>query len=259
MLKCTDISFAYSHTTAPVLKNVTIELQPGKVTALLGRNAGGKSTLLKIFSGLLRPDSGTVTLDGKILEKTADCIRAVKIAAVPQLNGSGTDFTVYEMVLLGRNATLPRLARSRPEDRLAAERALKMTDTAHLAGRRFCELSGGERQRVLIASALAREAGTILLDEPTSALDPSHAIDLMNLLKKLPQKPAVLAALHDIQLAAAFADRIVLLHGGGIFAQGAPEEVLTEENIRTVYGCQAEITVTPGGLRHILLYRTETK
>ncbi len=255
MLSCKNVSFRYRKSDEfPVLDNINLSIAPGEFAMLLGPNACGKSTLLKIFSGLLTPDTGCAELDGVDLRTVDDRTRAVSIAAVSQLNGGENSLTAEELILLGRNATLSRWSSPGKADMEALERAVDTMKIAHLRRRRFSQLSGGERQRVMIASALARESEILLLDEPSSALDPAHSLMLMGVLKKLASGKAVLAAMHDLPLAAMFADRIILMKEGKIFADGTPEKVLTQENISAVYGCQAEINRSEKGFLRITLY-----
>ncbi len=255
MLSCKNVSFRYRKSDEiPVLDSINLSIAPGEFAMLLGPNACGKSTLLKIFSGLLTPDTGCAELGGEDLRTVGDCKRAVRIASVAQLNNAETALTAEELVMLGRNATLPKWVAPGKADTAALERAMNTMGIAHLRSRRVAELSGGERQRVMIASALARESEILLLDEPASALDPAHSLMLMRVLKKLSSHRAVLMAMHDLPLAAMFADRIILMKEGRIFADGTPEEVLTTENIHAVYGCQSEITRSENGFLRITLY-----
>ena len=207
----------------PVLAGVTLELPPGELVAVVGPNGAGKTTLLRAVSGALPPSTGAVYLDGKELGRLPPRVVARKLAMVEQRPQVGFDFTVRELVELGRLPHLRFPERLTPRDQAAVERALAEVGLSDLASRRFSTLSGGEKQRAFLAIALAQEPRVLLLDEPTAHLDVRHQLELMELVAQRARAGlAVLVAMHDLNLAAAFADRMALLVGGKVVAQGPP-------------------------------------
>lgn len=240
MLDCTNVTFAYEEGRR-VVDGVSLALAPGDFVMLLGPNGCGKSTLLKLLAGLLRPASGRVLFNDRPVCRLPHRERARTLAVVPQSQAPALDFTVRDMVMMGRHARLSRMSPPTPEDHRLVGEAMALLDLAELAWRPCNRLSGGERQRVAIAAAVAQQAQVILLDEPTSALDPAHAIGVMTLLQELPHRPAVLIVCHDIQLAARYAGRVVLMRQGRIHAEGTPEDVMTPAHLHDVYGCDAQI------------------
>lgn len=236
------------------LRGVSLELNGGCLLALLGPNGSGKSTALRLLGGLWPPDEGAVWLDGRNLAQLSRRTIARRIAYTPQDTHLDFAFTVHEIVLTGRH---PHLGRFQPEgerDRAAVDQAMRRADVAHLADRLVNELSGGERQRVLIARSLATEAPILLLDEPASGLDIAHALDLLALCRALAREgKAVVAALHDLNHAARFADEIVLLHGGAVAARGAAATTLSPETIGEVFGVRASRAATDAG-EHVFLF-----
>ena len=236
----------------PVLAGVSLELSPGELVAVVGPNGAGKTTLLRAISGALPPSAGAVYLDGKALGRLSPREVARRLAVVEQRPQVGFDFTVRELVELGRLPHLKFPDRLTPRDEEAVEEALAAVGLSGLAGRRFSTLSGGEKQRVFLAIALAQEPQVLLLDEPTAHLDVRHQLELMELVAERAQEGlAVLAAMHDLNLAAAFADRMILLVEGRVLAQGRPEEVLTRENLRAAFGVEARVERDETGVLHI--------
>ncbi len=220
-----------------VLRGIDLALDPGGLVALVGPNGAGKSTLLRALAGLLRPTSGSVTLDGVDVLAMSRAALASRIAVVPQTFDTLFPFTVREIVGLGRSARLGLFARPTRSDDEAVERAISDQDLSALAGRRIDALSGGERQRVVLAMALAQEAGVLLLDEPTAHLDPSHQRSVLLRVGELARTRGViaLAVLHDLNLAA-LADRVVVLHDGSIVADGPPPAALSAGVVGRVFG-----------------------
>ena len=230
-----------------VLRGVTLSAAPGEVVALIGPNGSGKSTLIRGASGLLGPTAGRVTLDGQPLHDLAPRLRARRVAVVPQAARCPDAFTVEDTVLLGRTAYLGWVGRESDADRRVAREAMERTAVASLAYRRLGEISGGELQLALIARALAQEAPVLLLDEPTAHLDLRHETRILAMVRDLAHRDrrAVLMALHDLNLAARFADRIALLGGGRLQALGSPREVLTEEKLSAAYGIPVHVAEHP--------------
>jgi iron complex transport system ATP-binding protein len=220
-----------------VLRDVELLLGPGRLTALVGPNGAGKSTLLRALAGLVRPTAGQVLLDGVDVATIARPVLATRIAVVPQTFDTLFPFTVREIVGLGRTARLGLLGRPTALDAAAVARALAEQDLGGLADRRLDTLSGGERQRVVLAMALAQEAGVLLLDEPTAHLDPAHQGALLRRLGALSRSRGVvaLAVLHDLNLAA-LAERVVVLDRGRIVADGPPADALRPDVVAAVFG-----------------------
>ena len=232
MLKARDLFFSYPD--QPVLHGVSLTLSPGEVLAVLGPNGAGKSTLLRCLAGTLAPQ-GEVELDGRPFGSVPPSERARLLAFVPQHIPPRLPMTVFETVLLGRRPYLSW--RPRPQDLEAAWEALSLLGLAELAHREFSEISGGQRQKAALARALAQESRLLVMDEPTSSLDLKHQLEVMTLLCAQAEErdTGVILAVHDLNLAARFASRAVLLHHGRVLADGPPEQVLTEDSIREVY------------------------
>jgi iron complex transport system ATP-binding protein len=216
---------------------LNLSLAEGEILGLIGPNSSGKTTLLKLVNGLLHPQRGRVLLEGKDLRAFARSQVARRMAVVPQEMEVPFAFTAGEIVLMGRAPYLGRFGWEKKKDLDIAREGMGLAGTAELEDRPFLELSQGEKQRVLIARALAQEPRLILLDEPTSHLDINHQVEIHELIRRLNEekKLTVLTISHDLNLAAEYCHRIVLLHRGSIYAAGTPSEVLTERNIRRVY------------------------
>ena len=230
----------------PVLRGVSFEARPGEIAGLIGPNGAGKSTLLRALAGLIRPDSGVVRLGDTPLTTLNAGQRARRIAFMPQ-HDAMHPFTALETVLMGRYAHLGRFELEGQQDRGIAREAMTRTDTAQFESRQLDRLSGGERQRVILARALAQQAGIILLDEPSASLDLRHRLSMMETLRAeaVNRHVAVVVALHDVSLAGRYCDRLTLLSEGVIAAEGKPTEVLTPLNLRTVFGVETTVQVDP--------------
>ncbi|MBR2723173.1 MAG: ABC transporter ATP-binding protein [Lentisphaeria bacterium] len=239
MLKAENITFAYNERA--VLEDFSLTLKPDDFTMLLGANGSGKSTVLKILGGYLAPQTGQLLCDGQPLANLRSFERARKIAVVSQIPPPILDFTVREMVSMGRLAHSSRLAPLNQNDIAAVENAMQKLEIKQFSSRPVSRLSGGERQRVLLAQALAQEPQYLLLDEPTSALDPAHAIALMRLLAEINSKVGILMVCHDLNLAWNYAKNIVILNQGRIALQGATRQILTAQNIAANFNCGAFI------------------
>lgn len=239
-----DLTFAYDG--APVFEGLTVQLRAGRMVALSGPNGGGKSTLLRLLLGSLRPSSGVVRLFGRPLSRVPSMERARRVGYLPQEVSSVYAFTVAEVVLMGRHPRLPAFAIESRHDIGVAEQCMKRTEVLGLANRPFNTLSGGEKQRVLIASVLAQEPEVLLLDEPTAALDVPHQYSVMELLEGLHREGmTVLIVTHDLTVASRFCEEVWLLSGGRLVAQGAPREVVTEANLRAAYGAPIRVVPDP--------------
>ena len=244
-LEAVNISFSYAE--KKIIDDCSINLEPGKMTVITGPNGSGKTTLLHLLGGLLKPVSGTVTADGRELEKFSDIQRACTIGVLGQEKAPALDFSVYDRIMMGRFARLPRLFAPGRNDLDAVEHAMKLMGISSFAETPCNRISGGEYQKVLIAALLARQTPVMLLDEPTSALDPAGALAVMRILKKCSAEASVAVVTHDLSLAAAFADELVIVDHGKIFSAGTPEQILTGETIHAVYGCDSEIITSSRG------------
>ncbi len=228
-----------------VIKDISLALEPGEFVAVLGRNGSGKSTLIRAMLGLLGNVRGEVVLGGDDLFRLGRREIARKIAYVPQLAEPVFEFTAREVVLMGRYARQSRFETLSAGDAEAVDEAVRLTEVAGLLGKKVGHLSGGERQRVFIARALAQDTPVLFLDEPSLHLDISYQVEIYAILKGLQKDKAktILAAEHNINLAAAYAERLVHLKGGGIAAQGGPAETITAAMVRAIF--DAEVDVKP--------------
>lgn len=256
MLSVNDITIKYG--PCDVLRGVSFELREGEVIALLGPNGAGKTTLIKAMNGAKAASSGTVELDNMPLGSYSRRQIAKRIAVVAQENETKFPVTVLEFVLSGRFAGGSAFGLETAEDLELAKRALRECDLRNYDNRLMNELSGGERQRVVLARAIATDASILLLDEPTANLDLAHQAMMFRLVRRRRReagKPAIVIT-HDLNLAAEFADKIMLLKHGKIFAAGPPAEVLTESNIRDVFGVTALLDTHPanGNVRVTAVY-----
>ena len=236
------LSFAYDE--ALVLRDLTLELRPAELTAVVGPNGAGKSTLMAVLAGLQSSYQGSCRFDGREIRDWNKRELARRAAFVPQSLRLEFPFTAEQVVYMGRTPYCNGLFES-PGDRDAVRRAMEQTDSAAFAERPFRELSGGERQRVALASALAQQPEALLLDEPTTFLDLKHQIHLYRLLRELAHDgKTVVAITHDLNLAAAYADRVIALADGRIAADGPPSQVVTEAFVSRVF--EAPVTMRQG-------------
>ncbi|PYR50534.1 MAG: hypothetical protein DMF89_08770 [Acidobacteria bacterium] len=241
MLKARDVSFSYARrkATAPrVLDRVSLDIDRGSIVGLLGPNGSGKTTLLRVLAGILPPLAGRVLIDERPIERLTRRDLARRIAVVPQETHTTFDFTVIDMVLMGRYPHLGAFALEDARDQEIAREALAATGTAALEARAFASLSGGEKQRVVIASALAQASEMLLLDEPTAALDLAYQFEIAALLRHLNagRGSTMVVSTHDLNFAAAVCDRLVLLKDGRVIGEGSIEETLTAASIQVLYG-----------------------
>jgi iron complex transport system ATP-binding protein len=262
LLRADKVSFSYGETRASqldpraravaradVLDDVTAELRRGQILGILGPNGSGKTTLLRLLSGTRTPASGQVLLDGAPLRERSRRAIAQRIAVVPQETHLAFDYTVLELVLMGRHPYLGVFELEGPQDVAIARDALGATGTDALEARQFNTLSGGEKQRVVIAAALAQSAEILLLDEPTSSLDLGYQIEIASLLTRLNRERGVSIAVstHDLNLAASVCDEIVMIRDGRVIAAGPTADVLTRDNIQAVYDVSADVSRHPSG------------
>jgi cobalamin transport system ATP-binding protein len=245
MLEVENLSFSYEDRKA--LEDLSLAVNPGEILAVIGPNGAGKSTLIRVLSGALPHYQGSVRVDGNDTRGMTTAQRARRLAVVPQARNMPPAFTVYQSVLMGRTPYLGWLGQVGSKDRQLARLALERTCCLDLADRMVGEISGGEQQRVLLARALAQDTPVLLLDEPTTHLDLQHQSGLLNLVRDLANKQqlAVLMALHDLNLASIYADRVALLVEGRLMAIGIPHEVLTEQTLTEVYHVPVHIVPHP--------------
>lgn len=237
-LELQGVSLSYGHHL--VVKDLSFRVSPGEMVGLIGPNGCGKTSIIKAVSRVISPHSGRILLDGRNLAAISRGELARLVGVVPQTPLLPETFTVFEVVLMGRNPHLRFLQYEGSRDLALTWWAMERTTTDSLAERRISELSGGERQRVVVARVLAQEPKAILLDEPTANLDISHQVGILDLIKNLclEKDLTVLVALHDLNLAAQYCDRLLLINKGRVHAEGTPWEVITPANIKEVYGTE---------------------
>ncbi|WP_411034837.1 ABC transporter ATP-binding protein [Shinella sp. BYT-45] len=238
-----------------ILNGLDLAVPPGKITVIVGANACGKSTLLRTMSRLLSPQQGHVLLDGKSIHRIPSRELARTLGLLPQSPIAPEGITVADLVSRGRHPHQGMFSRWTRQDDEAVAAALAATRTVELAERPVDELSGGQRQRVWIAMALAQQTELLLLDEPTTFLDISHQIEVLDLLTDLNQMrgTTIVMVLHDLNLAGRYADHLVVMADGRLHVSGRPEDVLTEENVRQVFGLESRIIADPTSGRPIML------
>jgi len=251
----------FGYNSQPVLTDVSLDIAAGERLAVLGPNGAGKTTLLKLLSGTRFPSKGSIFLDGRPLRAVPRAELARKIAVVPQDLTVPFAFTAQEIVELGRTPHLGLLRGFQPHDRRAVEHAMHLTDITHLGGRVIHELSGGERQRVIIAMALAQEPEILLLDEPTHLLDITRQAEILDLLTELncSRGLTIVAAIHDLNLAGRYFNRLLILHRGKVLAEGTAEAVLRAEFVEEAYGGPVEIVKTGNGQAPIVLPKSRIR
>lgn len=241
MVTLTTQALSVSLGTRTVVDDIALTLEPGRLIGIIGPNGAGKSTLVRALLGLV-PYRGGIALDGAEVTSLSRAQIARALAYLPQGQILHWPLSVERLVGLGRLPHLAPMSRISPADQAIIDRAMERADIAHLRERIATELSGGERARVLLARALAVEARGLIADEPLASLDPGHQIDVMELLRgEAASGTLVVAVLHDLTMAARYCDRLLLMDRGRLVAQGAPLEVLSEANLRSVYGVQARI------------------
>ena len=230
---------------AAILTDVSLDVRPGEFLGIIGPNGSGKTSLMALLAGIRKPQSGTVTLDGRPLSAHGRQAIARRIAFVEQQAETTERITARQAVALGRTPHLGALTPWSRTDDAIVDRALEEVDMAHFAGRLWHTLSGGERQRLHIARALAQQAPILLLDEPTNHLDIGHQIGLLQLVRE--QGLTVAAALHDLNHAAMFCDRIAVMQAGRIVALGTPAKVLEPQRLADVFGVTVDVELDSDG------------
>lgn len=240
----------------PALRALSLQVADGDFLAVIGPNGSGKTTLLRVMAGVLRPWRGTLRVRARAMSEWPRPQLARELAVVPQISLPPFAFTVREFVCLGRNPYLPPWASPRPSDIEAVERAMAAVEIDHLAERAVTELSGGEFQRAALARALAQEPSILLLDEPTAFLDPAHAVAILGLLEELNAGGlTIVAVLHDLNFAAAYARRVVALRDGRVFADGPTAQVMQQELLESLYETAVRVEEGPDGVRRVTLLK----
>ena len=252
-LAATGLSVGYRDRV--VIEDLDLAVPPGAVTAIVGANACGKSTLLRSMSRLLAPQQGHVLLDGRAVHATPARQLARTLGLLPQSPVAPDGITVGDLVGRGRHPHHGLMSRWTAADDVAVAQALETTGTADLIDRPVDELSGGQRQRVWIAMALAQQTDLLLLDEPTTFLDVAHQVEVLDLLTDLNRArgTTIVLVLHDLNLAARYADHLVAMVDGAVHSAGAPGDVLTEDTVRTVFGLESRVIEDPTSGRPMML------
>ncbi|SMR83541.1 iron complex transport system ATP-binding protein [Aliiroseovarius halocynthiae] len=253
-LTCENLCLSYGKT--PVLTDVNLDLVPGQITAIVGPNGCGKSSLLRCLSRVQSPTKGQVLLDGEPIHKQNTKQVARKIAFMPQSATAPTGMRIMDLVLRGRTPHQSPLQQWTSEDQRIVERALDQVGLTHRAHELLEDLSGGQLQRAWIAMVLAQDTEILLLDEPTTFLDLAHQQDILKLVRELQADRGLTVAmvLHDINLASRFTDNIIALRDQNVLCSGVPQDVITEPNIQDIYGLACSVIADPHhGLPHIIL------
>ncbi|MFA9415671.1 heme ABC transporter ATP-binding protein [Natrinema sp. HArc-T2] len=239
-----DVSLSFSELS--VLEDVSLTIEPGEFVGFVGPNGAGKTTLLRLISGALEPDSGSIEIDGTDVHGLSSRASSRLVSVVPQDTTLSFSFPVRDVVEMGRHPHRSRFSSATPDDRAAVERALERTRTVELADRPIDEVSGGQRQRVVLARAIAQATPVMLLDEPTASLDVNHQVETLELVRELVDEGrTVIAAIHDLDLAARYCDRLVLLSDGAVARDGPPSTVLTGDALADSFDANAVVTQNP--------------
>lgn len=251
IIKAKSVNFGYSK-DVPILKGIDLEMCNPQLISIIGPNGAGKTTLIHCFNRLLSPVKGVVTVDDIDVSSYKPKELAKKMGYVPYTSGDSFPMTVVDTVLMGRNPH--RKWNTIHEDMKVVEEALEMMDISNLAMRPFNELSAGQHQRVMLARGLAQEPEVLLLDEPTSNLDIRHQMDVIRLLKKQSTLKGIMVVMisHDINIAAKYSDSIIMMYDGRIYAVGSPQDVITVENMKRVYGVDVDV-LEFDGRPHVVL------
>ena len=226
-----------------VIRDISFSLQQGEFVTILGRNGSGKSTLIKALQKMLKNTAGKIKIDGQNISFLQPRQLAKKIAYVPQIFDFSFDFSVEEIVVMGRYIHQGRLSSTSTSDQLIIEEVMDLAQIRHLKNKKIAHLSGGERQRVFIARALAQDTPLIFLDEPSSHLDINYQLEIYQILKQLQQEKGktILAAEHNINLAIPYSQRLIFLKNGKVHSEGSPEKLITKDTIKDVFGADVEI------------------
>lgn len=233
-----------------ILQDISLHIRDKEFVGIIGPNGSGKSTFLKCLYRVLQPNNGKIFFDGTEMSSLSHRDTALKMAVVAQHSTVNFDFSVLEMVLMGRSPYKGLLDRDQIDDYEIARHALAQVGLSDFESRNFNTLSGGEQQRVILARALAQRTECLVLDEPTNHLDIKYQLELMTIVKRL--DATVVSAIHDLNLAAIYCDRLIALKDGSVVCSGTPHEVLTEETIRHIYGVSATVQTLPNGRLNII-------
>ena len=243
-------SLSFNFGSKNILADIDLSIKNNGIVGIIGPNGSGKSTLLKCIYRVLKPKTGTIFIDGKNINDYQFKETAKKMAVVAQHNDTHFDFNVLEMVLIGRSPHKKFMERDSAEDIELAYKALEQVNMKDFADRNFSSLSGGEKQRIILARALVQNTDCLILDEPTNHLDIKHQLHFMSLAKDL--KITVISAIHDLNIAAMYCDKIYALKEGQIIAAGSVNEVITEEVIKTLYDVEAKIIYDEEKKPHVI-------
>lgn len=248
MAKLTVRNLDWDYSGFKALQNVSFDLSEGRLLCILGRNGCGKTTLLRCISGYNKPAERTVFIEGKDVRSIDSVKLSRQMAQVTQFSDFRYDYSVYDLVMMGRNPYIGMFSREKETDIEAVREAMERTGISSLAKRSILTLSGGEQRRVWIARAIAQKTGILLLDEPVSNLDISQQIHILATIRSLCEQTgtAAVCVMHDINLSAHYAHELMLMKDGGVTAAGTPEEVLTPRSVRDVFGIEAEVTAEQG-------------
>jgi iron complex transport system ATP-binding protein len=247
------LSFAFEQ--EEILKDIDLKIDKGKFYSILGPNGSGKTTLIKNICKTLSTKHGSIYVGEKDIKGLGSREMATEMALVPQNTTVEFDFSALDIVLMGRTPYISRFSRESEEDLNIAQKAMEATNTWQLRHKSINSLSGGERQRVIVARAITQATDIILLDEPISSLDIYHQVEILNTLKELNLKKSitVIAVLHDLNLAAAYSDQIIMMHQGRIHSQGEPEKILDKEKVKEIYGIDVHVIKNPvSGKPHVI-------
>jgi iron complex transport system ATP-binding protein len=260
-LTAKDLDAGYPGATELVLRGLNLQVEEGEVVALVGPNGSGKSTLLRALGRVLKPRGGSVLLDGRSISEWSTRDVARKLALLPQGPALSDDLSVSELVALGRSPHQGWLGLPTLTDHEAVSWAASETSVAELMQRSVKSLSGGERQRVWLAMALAQRPQLLLLDEPTTFLDLNHQLEVLELVRYLNREHAltVVMVLHDLNQAARYASRVVVLREGAVYAEGAPQDVLTATTLREVFGVEGCVMPGPEGVGMVIVPVSRTR
>lgn len=238
-----NLSFSYGKNQ--ILNGINLSFSKGKFYTVIGPNGSGKSTFIKNLSKIIEPDRSSVFIDDEDICTISNKKLARMMAVIPQNILIDYDFSVYDIVMMGRSPYKRRFEEFNAEDKQIIEKYMKITNTWNLRDKLITQLSGGETQRVIAARTLSQKADIILLDEPISHLDIQYQVEFLNIFKKLRNEKIIVVVLHDLNLASMFSDEIILINKGKIAAKGKPQEVITKENIKSVYNISVEVLHNP--------------
>ena len=240
-LKIENLNFEIDNTK--ILNNINFEIKKGEFVGIIGPNGCGKSTLLKNIYNILTPTNGNIYIDNSSITEFSPKELAKKISTLTQHSGGDFDFSILDIILMGRYAHSSMFSSTNKKDLLIAEKALDKVGLSHFKHRSFLSLSGGEQQRVMIARAIAGENDFFILDEPTNHLDIRYQLEIMDIMKSL--DITMFSAIHDMNIASTYCDKLILLNRGEIISIGTPREVLTEENFKNIFGVEVYLSTNP--------------